>query len=205
MEHLNNGLDFILWPSETHKRLSAKIPSLIPMVIIVGVLDVLSFESILNDHILKGGSALKILLAILTAVFIGFVDTFSFAWPIADLCRYIARRTEKFITPGFHIILMKSYALSYLVFIPYILLATQFGDKPAIIGPGFASYELLAIIVVFWQLAILMRTISVKTKLEYPAKLIPAVCMYFWLSFQAYAVGYLLQLAYNLMGSLDKI
>ncbi len=205
MEHFNNGLDFILWPSESHKRLNAKVPSLIPMVIFVGVFDVLIFESILNDHLLKGGSALKILLAILAAVLIGLVDVLCFAWPIADLCRYIARRTEKFITPGFHIILMKSYALSHVVLIPYLLLTTQFGDQPAIIRPDFSSYGLLTIIVDLWQLAILMRTISVKSKLEFPAKLIPAVGMYFWISFQGYALWYLLQLVYNLMGSLDKI
>lgn len=208
MEYSKNGLDLILWPNAWHKRLSATVFPLIPMIIFVGVYDVLSFTpSILDDYLLKGGPAiaLKIVCAILVAVIIGALDVVLFAWPIADLCRYLARRTEKFIAPGFHVILMKSYALSHMVYVPLLLLTRQFGDRPAILQEDFSSLQLLALITFFWQLAILLRTINVKCKLEFPAKLVPGVCIYFWFSFEGFAVGYLLQLAYNLMGSLGKI
>lgn len=208
MEYSKNGLDFLLWPRTWHKRFDKTILPLIPLCIFVGVYDVLNAEpSILNDHLLtaNSGFALKAVLALLISAAIGFVDVFCFAWPIADLCRYIGKRTEKFVAPGFHFMLMKSYAFSHLMFVPFLVLTMPIGNQTGLVSPDSALYSIIAILVVVWQLAILLRTVSVKTKLESSGRLLVGAAIYIWSSFEAIALGYLLRLSYDLFGVMDKI
>lgn len=95
MEQLKSGWDLFLLPRAWHKRLNASLLSLVPGFILVGLFNVLSHpRSILNDFILDAASGAieKTLLFVITFIIIGFLDVFCFAWPIADLCRYIARQ-----------------------------------------------------------------------------------------------------------------
>jgi len=179
---------------------------LIPLVIFVGIYDVLNAErSILNDYLIteNSGMVLKILLTLIIAVVIGLINVVCFAWPIADLCRYIGKRTEKFVVRGFHVILMKSYALSHLVFVPLLPLTMPPGLQTRWFNQESFLYAFVVIAMLFWQLAIMMRTVSVKTKLEYPVRLIVAAAIYIWSTFEGTAISYLLHLAHQLLGKLD--
>lgn len=182
--------------------------TLIPLCIFVGIYDVLNAEpSIVNDYLVaaKSGMAPRIILAILISAAIGFVDVLCFAWPIADLCRTIGKRTEKFVAPGFHIVMMKSYALSHLVFLPFLVLTMSTGLRTGSLSPEAPLYLFAANLMMFWQLAILLRTISVKSKLELPGRLMMGAVIYLWTFFEGAAVSYLLQLAHQLFGMLVKI
>lgn len=208
MEYSKNGFDFLLWPRAWHKRFNKTLLSLVPLCIFVGIYDVLiTRPSILNDHLLaaNSGIGLKAVLALLISAAIGFIDVFCFAWPIADLCRYIGKRTEKFVAPGFHIMLMKSYAFSHLVYLPFLALTMFAGLQTGLLSPDAPLYSYIAILLEVWQLAILLRTVSVKTKLEASGRLLVGAAIYIWTFFEAIALTYLLRLSYNLFGVMDKI
>jgi hypothetical protein len=216
MEYSKSGWDFLFWPRTWHKRLNKTILTLIPACIFVGIFDVLATSpSIVYDYILTAESKLftKILLAIVLSALVGFLDVFIFAWPIADLCRYLAKRREKFIVQGFHIILMKSYAYSHLLFIPVLLLNTPTGLHIENLDPQMPFFKRLLIIVLvvyasmqlFWQIGILLRTISVKSKLEFSGKLIVTIAIFIWSNLSGTAIIYLLQIIYRLFLNLDKV
>ncbi len=215
MEYSRSDLDLLLWPRNWHKRLSNVALTLIPGVVIVGFFDMLaSPDSILTDFLLTGdpGVPFKLLLFTVCAVFIGLLDVFCFAWPIADFCRYLAKRGEKFISPGFNIVLMKSYAYSHIVFLPILLLTTPTGLQFENIGSGtpFLSRMIVFIIIIliytqiYWQLGIMLRTVSVKSKLEYSKKLIIAAVMLLWANLSGTAIHFLIRGAYRLFEALEK-
>ncbi|NLO40729.1 MAG: hypothetical protein GX115_14830 [Ruminiclostridium sp.] len=208
MEYSRSGLDLLLWPREWHKRFNPSIMLLIPFGIFVGIYDVLNAQhSIVNDYLMtaNSGIVLKILLALIIAAIIGLIDVACFAWPIADLCRYIGKRTEKYVARGFHVILMKSYALSHLVFVPLIPLTMPPGLQSRWLNQESMLYSLIVSAMLIWQLAILLRTVGVKTKLEYTGKLIVGAAIYIWTTFEGTAIGYLLYLAHSLFGKLAAI
>jgi len=208
MEYSKNGFDLLLWPREWHKRINRTFLSLVPLCIFVGIYDVLNAEpSILNDYLLAADSGIvpKAILALLISAAIGFIDVICFAWPIADLCRYIGKRTEKFVAPGFHIILMKSYAFSHLVFLPFLWLTMPVGQQIDRYSTNSRLYSIIGILMVVWQLAILLRTVGVKTKLEKDGRIFVGAAIYIWSSFEFIALDYLLRLSYQLFGVVDKI
>ncbi len=208
MEYSRNGLDLLLWPREWHKRFNPSIKLLIPFSVFVGIYDVLNAQhSIVKDYLItaNSGMVLKILLALIIAAIIGLIDVVCFAWPIADLCRYIGKRTEKYVARGFQVILMKSYALSHLVFVPLIPLTMPPGLQSRWLNQESMLYSLIVSAMLIWQLAILLRTVGVKTKLEYTGKLIIGAAIYIWTTFEGTAIGYLLYLAHSLFGKLVAI
>lgn len=215
MEYSKSKLDFLFWPQTWHKRLDTTWTMLIPGCVFVGLFDVFIFSpSIVNDYLLNQNSGifLKAVLLIVISTVIGFLDVLCFAWPIADLCRYLARRSESFIVPGFNIMLMKSYAYSHLLFLPVLLLYLPIGLDVDKFTPEMPFLQCLLIIVLrvldytqlYWQMGIMLRTVSVKSKLKIPAKLIAAVAMFVWFIFEGVAIGALLQLAYRLFGVMVK-
>jgi hypothetical protein len=211
MEYSKSQWDIFLLPRAWHKRLNAALPALFPGFIIVGLFDMLiSPRPILNDFILASetGTFIKIVLFLIFSCLIGVLDVFCFGWPIADLCRYLAKRSEKFIVKGFNIILMKSYAYSYLFFIPLLLLKIPSIEN---IGPGspFIAHLFVNILLmvayaqIFWQLAIMLRTLNVKSKLELPGKIIVCVAMFIWFGLVSEAITYLTNVTYQLFANIS--
>jgi len=216
MEYSRTEWDLLLWPRTWHNRLNSVASTLIPGIIIVGLFDMLTSSDTIITELLsasrESGFIVKILAFIIVSAVIGFIDVFCFAWPIADLCRYIAKRSEKFITPGFNIIFMKSYAFSHIYFLPLIIYMNYAAFRLENIGPEtpFISKLLIILLVImaftqqFWQLGIMLRTISVKTKLELPGKLIAAAAMLFWSNLTVYAFYYLIGIAHKLLDTIGK-
>ncbi|NLG88988.1 MAG: hypothetical protein GX494_07195 [Clostridiaceae bacterium] len=217
MEYSRTEWDLFLWPRTWHNRLNPVASTLIPGIVIVGLFDMLtSSETIIAELMSasrESGFVVKILAFIIISALIGFIDVFCFAWPIADLCRYLAKRSEKYITPGFNIIFMKSYAFSHIYFLPLIVYANYAAFRLENIGPEtpFISKLLITLLVImaytqrFWQLGIMLRTIGVKSKLELPGKLIAAAAMFFWSSITVYAFYYLISIAHKLLNEIAKI
>jgi hypothetical protein len=213
MEYSKSEWDLLLWPHSWHKRMNTALMTLIPCILWVGLFDVLgATNSILSDFIINSSTdiAVKIFLFLITVVIIGLFDIFCFAWPIADLCRYIAKRTEKFIVPGFNIIFMKSYAYSHLPFMPLLLLSS-----PAAVdlmdlsrNPAFYAKALFFVLVIllntqqYWQIGIMLRTIGVKSKILFSGKLVIAIAIVVWSYFIGYAVFSLVNMAYKAFGFL---
>lgn len=215
MEQIKSGWDLFLLPKAWHKRLSASMLSLVPGFVIVGLFDVLARpRTILNDFILGAASGFieKTFLFVITFIIIGFLDVFCFAWPVADLCRYIAKRSNKFIMHGFNVIFMKSYAYSHLLFYPVLLILNPTGLEFEKLGQETSAIAQIIIITLyvwgflqrFLQPGIMLRTISIKSKLELSGKLIAALFIFVWMNIQGQAVGYLIDLAYKMFDSLYK-
>jgi len=213
MEQLRSGWDLFLLPRTWHKRLNASLLSLIPGIAIVGFFNLLSHpRSIFKDFIINNTAGIggKIFLFIIAVLVIGFMDVFCFAWPIADLCRFIARRSNKFIIQGFNIVLMKSYAYSHLLFYPVLLIVNPTGLELEKLGQDTSSITQIVIITLYvWaimqtaiQPGILLRTISIKSKLEFPEKLMVALAIFVWINLVSEAVRYITDLVYNIFASL---
>lgn len=213
MEYSKSSWDLLLWPRTWHKRMNSAIPTLIPGIIIVGLFDVLAVpESVLSDFLLgaKTNVSVKVLLFIAVSLIIGFLDVFCFAWPIADLCRYIAKRSQKFISPGFNVVFMKSYAYSHIFFIPVLFYNSlqEAGTNP---GSPFITQFIFRLLIlmmssrIFWQIAIMLRTVSVKSKLQLSGKLIAGFAIYLWSSLEGTAIYYLIRVAYRIFNAVGKI
>jgi len=213
MEQLKSGWDLFFLPRTWHKRLNASMLSLLPGFALVGLFNVLSHSrSILNDYILDAasGAYIRILLFIFAFIAIGFLDVFCFAWPIADLCKYIAKRGNKFIIQGFNVIFMKSYAYSHLIFYPVLLIVNPTGLELDRLGQGTNSVTRFIIITIYvWALmqvfiqpGILLRTISIKSKLDFSEKLIVALAIFVWMNIEGQAVRGVIDLAYKMFGLL---
>jgi len=213
MEQLKSGWDLFLLPRTWHKRLNASLLSLLPGIAVVGFFNVLSHSrSIFKDFILDNTSDTveKTLLLIIIMMIVGFLDVFCFAWPIADLCRFIARRNNKFIIQGFNVILMKSYAYSHLLFYPVLLIVNPTGFELERLGQDTGSVTQIVIITLYvWALlqvaiqpGILLRTISIKSKLEFSEKLMVALAIFIWMNLSGQAIRYILDLAYSMFVSM---
>jgi hypothetical protein len=213
MEYSKSEWDLLLWPHSWHKRINTEILTLIPCIILVGFFDVLgATNSILSDYIINSSSDIipKVILFTIIAVIIGFLDVFCFAWPIADLCGYLAKRAEKHIAPGFNIILMKSYAYSHLPFLPLLLFAIPAVRQMGDFGSGTTFYTkavffLLLILLYtqrYWQLGIMLRTIRVKSKINFFSKLIITAAILLWMNIEAQAIYSLINFAYKGFGIL---
>lgn len=216
MEYSRTEWDLFLWPRTWHNRLNSVVTTLVPGIIIVGLFDMLaSSKTIITEFLSargESGFTTRILAFIIISAVIGFIDVFCFAWPIADLCRYLAKRSEKFITPGFNIIFMKSYAFSHIYFLPLIIYTNHAAFSLENIGPEtpFISKIIVLLLSImantqlFWQLGIMLRTIGVKTKLELPSKFIAAAAMFFWSGITGYAFYYLINIAHQLFDTIAK-
>lgn len=213
MEQLKSGWDLFFLPRTWHKRLNSSFLSLIPGIFVVGFFDLLcQSKSIFNDFIVGSvtGTFGKVILFILTMAVVGFLDVFCFAWPVADLCRYIARCNNKFIIPGFNIVLMKSYAYSHLLFYPVLLIFNPTGLEVDKLVEGTRSITQLIIITLYvWallqsviQLGIMLRTVSIKSKLEFTDKLVVALAIIIWMNLEGEAISYIIYLAYKMFGAM---
>lgn len=215
MEQLKNGWDLFLLPKAWHKRLNTSLVSLVPGFVLVGFFNVFcSTRSIFKDFILYANSGVikRTLLFVVIFTIIGFLDVFCFAWPIADLCRYIAKRRNKFIIQGFNVIFMKSYAYSHLIFYPVLLILNPTGLELEKLGQNTSSIAQFAIIAlyvwglmqIFIQPGILLRTISIKSKLDFSSKLVVFVFIFVWMNVEGQAIRYLIDLAYKMFEWLYK-
>lgn len=214
MEYSRNEWDFLLWPRTWHNRLTSVAGTLVPGIIIVGLFDMLTSNETIIARFLSArgepGFLVRVLAFILISAVIGFIDVFCYAWPIADLCRYIAKRSEKFITLGFNVIFMKSYAYSHIYFLPLIVYVNHADlrienigtETPFIIKLFIALIIIMANTQIIWQLGIMMRTIGVKTKLELPGKLIAGAVMFFWGYITGYAFYYLINIAHKMFDAI---
>ncbi|NLX77111.1 MAG: hypothetical protein GXZ01_07060 [Clostridiaceae bacterium] len=216
MEQLRSGWDLFLLPREWHRRLNESLVSLVPGFAVVGFFNILCHSrSILVDFILGSTASVfeKTLLFIIAIFLIGFLDVFCFAWPIADLCKYLAKRSNKFIMKGFNIILMKSYAYSHLVFYPVILIVNPTGFEVERLYQEITPATKFVIITLYvWALlqaviqpGILLRTVSIKSKLDLGEKILVALVMFLWMNLEAQAIGYVLDLNYNMFATLFKL
>lgn len=106
---------------------------------------------------------------------------------------------------------MKSYAYSHLLFYPVLLIYNPTGlQMEKLLDRNINPATRIIIIVLYvWSLlqiavqpAILLRTVGIKSKLDFSEKLLVAVVMFIWLNLEGQAIMFIIELAYKLFASL---
>ncbi|HOQ75896.1 MAG TPA: hypothetical protein PK369_04910 [Thermoclostridium sp.] len=203
-------LDFFLLPVWLHRKISIRLPGLLLAFMFVGCLDLLFYENLFEQSIFAGNPGrmiLRFFLFMALSFLVGAIDVIFTMWPVGDFLQMIGRRSDKFVHKRISVILMKSYALSHILFvIPYALVIYS-GVDWAQVGPVSTSqvrvlYAVLATvlpILPFFQLGILYRTISVRTRIQTFGKMIAVLAAYFWMQISGTAITFLEGLAYEFL------
>ena len=189
---MGSPLDFLFMPTLVHRHISRRAVGLVGAFLLVGFFDAVLLQNLLREGIFAGPAgvvAVRVASVAMLAVIVGTIDVICVMWPVADFARFLARREERFISGGIHVILMKSYALSHLFFIvPTALLVynpVDWSSAPATwstgVKIGFAVLAAILQLVPLVQLGIIFRTLGVRSKLELSARLIVVALMYLWM------------------------
>ncbi len=214
MEKVNeipsSPMDIFLLPVRVHKKLSVKIEGLILAFLFVGVFDMVFHQNIIKEGIFQGDFlrlALKLILFLVFSLLLGAVDVICTMVPIAEFAMMIGRRSEKYVSRGLPVIFMKSYALSHLLFIIPSAIYLYSGvdwltvdmTSPEVIRWLFAVLIVVSNVMPYFQLGIIYRTISIKTRIQVFGKLILVLAMYYWMQLSGEAIVFFESLLLKLL------
>ncbi len=185
-------LDYLLMPVSVHRRISRGTTGLASAFVLVGAYDVLISVNLFRSGFFADTittSLLQGILLVMLSVILGVLHVICTIFPVADFARLLARKSERFISGGIRVILMKSYALSLvLVVIPtllYVYHPVDWNTDPAIWSvPVQLTHVVLTILLVFapfFRLAVLYRTLGVRSKLHPVSRLLVIVVLYLWM------------------------
>lgn len=185
-------LDYLLMPPIVHRRISRKVTGLAGAFLLVGTFDVVLSRNLLREGffdcgMLTGAGRAGGLLGL--ALLLGALDVFLVMWPVADFARMMARLSERFISGGIRIILMKSYALTYLFIVPPTTLLVynpvDWNTLPeswsSAIRWEFLLLTTILAMVPLLQLGIVFRTLSIRSKLQLLPRLLVLAGMFVWM------------------------
>lgn len=199
-------MDLLLLPVDMHRRISRRMPGVFVAMLLVGVFDLAFYLDWNHTTILNGPPAhiaLRLIALAAMAAVVGAVDVVCTIRPIADLARLVAKRREKYVSSGIHIVMMKVYALSHLLLVlPYAYLTFAGIDLDASpttwslsVKWGVSVALVLAQVLPFAQLGMLLRTLAVRSKLEVFPRLLVVSALYFWSRLTGEVVAYAVALA----------
>lgn len=206
----NSPMDVFLLPVWVHKKISIRLQGLLLAFAFVGAFDLLTYEAVAKEPIFTGDVTtlfFKLVFFALMSLVLGAIDVVCTMYPIADFARMIGRRSEKFVNKRIHVIMMKSYALSHLLFVIPTAIYLYSGiewEKITHLTPGGVKFLFAVIIVLieflrYFQLGVLYRTFSVRTRLQVFGKLILILASYFWMEISGTAVLFFRNLAVTLL------
>lgn len=203
MEKVNeipaSPMDIILFPVWVHKKLSRKIAGLIIAFLFVGSYDLFFNKNQITEGFFEGTPGLlifRIFLFFVFALLVGAIDVICTMVPISELAIMIGKRSEKYVSSGLPIILMKSYSVSHLLFVIPTAIFVYSGVNWNMVDMNSTQHiRLLFSILVtvlsfmpFFQLGVIYRTISIRTRIQVFGKLIIIMATYFWMNLSGSAV-----------------
>ncbi len=207
-------MDVFLLPVWVHKRISIRLPGLLLAFGFVGAFNLLAFYPEIVSQSVFTGSPTSLLAGIIIflclSLVVGTLDVVCTMYPISDFARMIGRRSEKYVNKHISVILMKSYALSHILLLLPIGIFNFAGIDWDTISPAtpgtikllFAFIVILIEFMPYFQLGILYRTLSIRTRIQVFGKLILILAAYFWMQISGTAVVYFGGLAYSVLASL---
>lgn len=205
-------LDILLLPVSIHKKISTQLKGLIVAFLFVGAFDMFFYVNVIKEGYFTGSPAgilFKILLFTVLSLVLGAVDVICTMVPIAEFAMMIGKRSEKFVSSRFPIIMMKIYALSHILFIIPSVLSEYAGVKwelidvssPAYIRLLFSFLVIIAMFLPYAQFGIIFRALSVRTRIQAFGKIILLLAFYFWTQFSNGAIIFFETLFYRIMKS----
>jgi len=191
--------DIVLLPVWVHKKLSVRIRGLIVAFLLIGLFDLVMSQNIFELGLITGEPmkmGFKLILTVIAAFVLGAVDVICTMVPIAEFTMMIGRRSEKYVSARLPVILMKSYALSHILFvIPYAVLNYSGinwnnvdAQAPSSIRLLFSFLVILINVLPYLQLGVIYRTFSVRTRIQVFGKLILLLATYFWIQISSGAI-----------------
>lgn len=203
-------MDFFLFPAWIHRKISFRFSGLFIAFGFVGLFDIVFFDNVFNTSVFKGdmGSVfIKIVLLAVLALIVGAIDVVCTMYPMADFAKLIGKRSEKFVHKKIAIILMKSYAISHLLFVVPCFFLVYSGVDFAKVGPMstnqarilFAVINSLLPFLPFFQLGVLYRTLSIRTRIQVFGKNILILAIYFWMGISGKAVLFFNSIAFQIL------
>lgn len=206
----SSPMDFILLPGWIHKKISVRYKSLLLAFLFVGIFDMVFYKNLLESNFFKGSQEellLKSVLFIILSVVLGAIDVICAMVPISELAAFIGKRSEKLVGNRIYVIMMKSYAISHLIFlIPYsVYVYSGIGwenidfSSSSQIKLIYSILTVFIIILPFVQLGILYRTLSIRTRIERFGKLILILATYFWMQISGGAITYVTGLFHEII------
>lgn len=206
----SNPMDFILLPTWVHKKISVNYKSLVIAFLFVGIFDIVFYKNLVDANFFKGSLEellIRSFLYIILAIILGAIDLICTMVPISELATLIGKRSEKFVSKRIYVVMMKSYAISHLIFvIPYALFV-YLGVNWQSIDMNSSSqmrllYSILAVVIIilpYAQLGILYRTLSIRTRIERFSKLLLILATFFWMKISSEAVLYVTSLFHDVI------
>ena len=206
-------MDFLLFPVWLHKRISFRFSGLLFAFVFVGCFDLFFYDNLFKTSFFSGNIGVmffKLVFFFILSFLVGAVDVVCAMYPIADFAQMIGKRSEKFVHKKIAVILMKSYAISHILFIIPCALAFYSGldwNQISPISTGqakmlFAVLSTLLPLLPFFQLGVLYRTISIRTKIQVFGKLILTLAIYFWMGISSNAIAFVDGLAFSIVKAL---
>jgi len=203
-------MDFFLFPVWLHRRISIRLPGLLVAFLFVGCFDLLFYENLAEQSVFSGSPGrvfFRIVLFLILSFVVGAIDVIFTICPLADFLQMIGRRSEKYVHKRISVILMKSYAISHVLFIIPYAVALYSGVDWTQVGPVsaqqirmlYAALATLMPILPFIQLGVLYRTISIRTRIQPFGKLILICAAYFWMQLSGSVVVFVEGGAYSLL------
>jgi hypothetical protein len=203
-------MDFLLFPAWVHKKLSVKITGLILAFLFVGVYDLFFYKNLFKEGFFESKPGLlifKIFLFLIFALLVGAIDVICAMVPISELAIMIGKRSEKYVSTGMPVILMKSYAVSHMLFIIPIAIFVYSGVNWNLVDMNSTTqirliFSILVTVLSFmplFQLGVIYRTISIRTRIQVFGKLILILATYFWLNLSGSAVMFFVSIFHDIL------
>ena len=165
----------------------------------VGSYDLFFSRNLFEEGFFKGTPGLiiiKLLLFLIFTLLVGAIDVICTMVPISELAIMIGKRSEKYVSNGMPVILMKSYAVSHLLFVIPTAVYVYSGFNWNLVDMNSAAQVRLLFSVLitvltfmpFFQLGVIYRTISIRTRIQIFGRLILIMATYFWMNLSGSAV-----------------
>jgi len=191
-ENQFNPWDIFLLPVRVHKNISSSIKGLFPAFLFVGTFNMAFYDNLIKRGYFRGDTVTlggQILMFLLMSLVIGAMDIICAIVPIAEFAIIIGRRSQKFVHRRIPVILMKSYALSHLLFIIPTAVFVYSGIDWLDVGPSspqsirifFSVIVTLMMLLPYIQFGVFYRTLSVRTRLQAFGKMVLVFAAYYWM------------------------
>ncbi|NLB79208.1 MAG: hypothetical protein GX796_10340 [Clostridiaceae bacterium] len=203
-------MDFLLFPIWVHKKLSVKVKGLIFAFLFVGVFDMFFYQNLYKEGFFEGnpGSLIfKIFLFVILSLLVGAIDVICTMVPISEMAIMIGKRSEKYVSARVPVILMKSYAVSHLLFVIPTAFFVYSGVDWNLVDVTSTTqvrliFSILIIVLNFmplFQLGVMYRTISIRTRIQIFGRLILIMTTYFWMRFSGATVMFFVTLFQDML------
>ncbi len=193
----NTLLDILLLPRSFYKKISDRMNTLYPGIILVGFIDIgFALGTKLYSYFFgKSQSALifNISLAICFVLLIGLIDVVFFALPLFDIFKFFRVKERINNLNGQLIKLMKIYVVSHFPVVPvnaffYWLVIGPFGTE----GISILAYFITSVITPLWHTAILTRGINTIYNFDERIRTFVFFIVYLWTTMLGYALGFII-------------